>query len=334
MLEITESKLSQFVVHYVDDNVVFSEEQKHVNDILLEAALTELAFYKVDFEQQFDFFHETNINLNEVYTYAQAIFADRAQFLAQSKHIATHLQVASHHPNIKPGELFIGLFDNCLWNNEMRPVLAIAKIEDREMFLNVQNDENKMSVQGIDGINVKKSAHVAIIIDQGNDLAPAVFLKTRRKEDVVYWQERFLKLRATDESYYKTNLALTQCKKYILKQNDFSNTDKLQYLNKTLAYFREQETFEVAPYLNEVFDDVETVQKDILMQSVGPYETEISDSAIAKVEKSFKRKIKLDENVEIQVNIRDINELDRVIEVGYDKETGRKFYKIYFDEEN
>lgn len=334
MLEITESKLSQFVVHYVDDNVIFSEEQKHVNDILLEAALTELAFYKVDFEQQFDFFHETNINLNEVYTYAQAIFADRAQFLAQSKHIATHLQVASQHPNIKPGELFIGLFDNCLWNNEMRPVLAIAKIEDREMFLNVQNDENKMSVQGIDGINVKKSTHVAIIIDQGDDLAPAVFLKTRRKEDVVYWQERFLKLRATDESYYKTNLALTQCKKYILKQDDFSNTDKLQYLNKTLAYFREQETFEVEPYLNEVFESIESVQKDILMQSVGPYETDISEGAIAKAEKTFKRKIKLDENVEIQVNVRDIHELERVIEVGYDKETGRKFYKIYFDEEN
>lgn len=334
MLEITESKLSQFVVHYVDDNVIFSEEQKHVNDILLEAALTELAFYKVDFEQQFDFFHETNINLNEVYTYAQAIFADRSQFLAQSKHIATHLQVASQHPNIKPGELFIGLFDNCLWNNEMRPVLAIAKIEDREMFLNVQNDENKMSVQGIDGINVKKSTHVAIIIDQGDDLAPAVFLKTRRKEDVVYWQERFLKLRATDESYYKTNLALTQCKKYILKQDDFSNTDKLQYLNKTLAYFREQETFEVEPYLNEVFESIESVQKDILMQSVGPYETDISEGAIAKAEKTFKRKIKLDENVEIQVNVRDIHELERVIEVGYDKETGRKFYKIYFDEEN
>ncbi|MER1999714.1 MAG: nucleoid-associated protein [Lysinibacillus sp.] len=334
MLEVTDSKLSQFVVHYVDDGIVFSDEQKKVDDILLEAALTELAFHKVDFEQQFDFFHETNINLNEVYTYAQAIFADRTQFHAQSKHIATHLQVASQHPNIKPGELFVGLFDNCLWHNETRQVLAIAKIEEREMFLNVQNSDNLMTVQGIDGINVKKSTHVAIIIDQGADVAPAVFLKTRRKEDVVYWQERFLKLRATDESFYKTNLALTQCKKYILKQEDYSNTDKLNYLNKTLEYFREQETFEVEPYIQNVFDKVETVQKDILMQTISPYETDISESAIAKAEKTFKRKIKLDENVEIQVNIRDIKQLDRVLEIGFDKETGRKFYKIYFDEEN
>ena len=334
MLEVNESKLSQFVVHYVDDTIVFSEEQKKLNDLILEAALTELAFYKVDMEQQFDFFHETNINLNEVYTYAQAIFADKTQFFAQSKHIATHLQASSQHPNIKPGELFIGLFENCLWRNEMRTVLAIAKIEDREMFLNVQNSENTMMVQGVDGINVKKSNNVAIIVDQGDEEAPAVFLKTRRKKDVVYWQERFLKLRATDESFYKTNLALTQCKKYILKQEDFSNTDKLHYLNKTLEFFREQDSFELAPYIDNVFDGVEDVQKDILMQSVGAYETEISNSAIAKAEKTYKRKIKLDENVEIQVNIRDIDQLDKVIEVGYDKETNRKFYKIYFDEEN
>ena len=156
MIDVNESKLSQFVVHYVDDTVVFSEEQTKINDIILEAAMTELAFYKVDTEQQFDFFHETSIDLNEVYTYAQAIFADKQQFYAQSKHIATHLQVASQHPNIKPGELFVGLFENCLFHNELRNVLALVKIEDREMFLNVQNQDNTMMVQGVDGINVKK----------------------------------------------------------------------------------------------------------------------------------------------------------------------------------
>ena len=334
MLDVNESKLTQFVVHYVDDVVVFSEEQPKVNDIILEAALTELAFYKVDTEQQFDFFHETNINLNEVYTYAQAVFADKQQFFTQSKNIATHLQASSQHPNIKPGELFVGFFENCMFQNELRNVLAIAKIEDREMFLNVQNTDNTMQVHGVDGINVKKSSHAALIIDMGGEEAPAVFIKTRRKEDVVYWQERFLKLRATDENFYKTNLALTHVKKYILKQDDFSNTEKLNYLNKTLDFFREQEKFEVDPYIDNVFESVEDVQKDILKQTVAPYETDISDSAIAKAAKSYKRKIKLDETVEIQVNVRDVSDIEKILEVGYDKETNRKFYKIYFDEEN
>ena len=69
------------------------------------------------------------------------------------------------------------------------------------------------------------------------------------------------------------------------------------------------------------------------MQTVKPYETTISESAIAKAEKSYKRKIKLDSNIEIQVNVRDIEEVNKLIEVGYDETTNRKFYKIYFEEE-
>ena len=201
------------------------------------------------------------------------------------------------------------------------------------MFLDVKNDENKMIVNGVDGINVKKINNVAIIVDMGADEAPIVFMKAKKKEDVVYWQEKFLKLKVTDENFHKTNLALTECKKYILKEEGFSNTDKLDYLNKTLDYFRKEEQFQVGDYIETVFEKVEEVQKDVLVQSVKPYETAISESAIAKAEKGYKRKIKLDSNIEIQVNVRDIEEVNEIIEVGYDETTKRKFLKIYFEEE-
>ena len=74
-------------------------------------------------------------------------------------------------------------------------------------------------------------------------------MKAKKKEDVVYWQEKFLKLKVTDENFHKTNLALTECKKYILKEEGFSNTDKLDYLNKTLDYFRKEEQFQVGDYI-------------------------------------------------------------------------------------
>ena len=85
---------------------------------MLEAAFTQLAFHKIDFEQQYEFFHETDIGLNEVYTYVNSIFDHESSFLEQSKNIATHLHSVSQHPNIKSGELFIGLFENCLWHTE------------------------------------------------------------------------------------------------------------------------------------------------------------------------------------------------------------------------
>ena len=333
MLEVMDSKLTQYVLHHVSDTLVLGDEAFTQPEVLLEAAFTQLAFNKVDFEQQYEFFHETDIGLNEVFTYANSIFDSEINFLEQTKHIATHLQSVSQHSNIKSGELFIGLFDNCLWGAETKKVISIVKIDEKEIFLDVKNEQDKMIVNGIDGINVKKINNVAVIMDMGPDVAPAVFMKTKKKDDVVYWQERFMKIKVADEQYHNTNLALTECRKIINKEEAFTNTEKLGLLNKTLEYFRFEKEFQVDDYIETVFEGANSVPKDLIVNSVTPFETVISESAIDKAEKSYKRKIKLDSNIEIQVNVRDIDEIDELIEVGYDEATNRKFYKIYFQEE-
>ena len=333
MLEVSDSILAQYVVHSIGDALVLAEDAYSRPEVLLEAAFTQLAFNKLDFDQQYKFFHETNLGLNELYTYIKAIFDNETSFFKQSKHIATHLQSASGHPNIKNGELFIGLFENVIWHNEAKKAIAIVKIDEKEIFLDVKNEQNKVIVQGIDGINVKKVNNMAVIVDMGADESPVIFIKTKKKEDVVYWQERFLKIKVADEHYHKTNLALTECKKYILKEENFTNTEKLGLLNKTLEYFKNEEEFQVNDYIETVFENTEPPQKDPIINNVKPYETIISESAIAKAEKSYKRKIKLDDIIEIQVNVQHIEQVDELIEVGYDEATNRKFYKIYFQEE-
>ncbi|MEK5232767.1 nucleoid-associated protein [Lysinibacillus sp. FSL K6-0232] len=333
MLEVSESTLAQYSMHFIGETLILGEEALTQPEVMLEAAFTQLAFHKIDMEQQYEFFHEITITLNEVYTYAKAIFTQENSFLEQSQNIAKHLHSVSQHPNIKSGELFIGLFDNCLLLDETKKVIAIVKIDEKEIFLDVQNDHHQMTVNGIDGINVKKINNAAIIIDMGPDQPPAVFIKTKRKEDIVYWQERFLKIKAADEHYYKTDLALAECKKYILKEEHYTSTEKLGLLNKTLDYFRNEEEFQVDHYIDTVFEQIDATEKDIIVKTVKPYETIISDSALEKAEKKYKRKIKLDSNIEIQVNIQHIEHIDELIEVGYDEATNRKFYKIYFQDE-
>lgn len=334
MLEVSESKLMQYIVHGIEDTLILGDEVFPQPEVMLEAAFTQLAFSKIRVDQQYEFFHETNLDLNELYTYAKAIFNDENSFLVQSQHIATHLHSVSNHPNIHDGDLFIGLFENCMVGTETRKVLSIVKIDEREIFLDVKSDQNRMIVNGVDGINVKKINNAAIIVDMGPDEEPAVFIRTRRKDDVVYWQERFLKIKVTDEEYEKTDLALQEVKKIILKEESFTNTEKLGLLNKTLDYFRNEEQFQVDDYIDTVFEAPDEVQRDVIVNSVKPYETIISESAIEKAEKSYRRKIKLDDNIEIVVNVRDIEQVDELIKVGYDEETGRKFYKIYFEEED
>lgn len=333
MLEVSESTLAKYSMHYISDMLILGEEEYSRPEILLEAAFAQLAFNKINFDQQYEFFHETDVSLNEIYTYAKKIFNEESDFLKQAQHIATHLHSSSQHPQIKSGELFIGLFKNCIWNNQPRRAISIVKIDEKEIFLDVKTDHNKMSVNGIDGINVKKGNNAAVIVDMGSDEPPAVFIKTKRKEDIVYWQERFLKIRVKDEQFYKTNLALSECKKYILKDESFSNTEKLGLLNKTLDYFRNEEEFEVDEYIETVFEKADPVQKDVIVNTVKPYETIISGYAVEKTEKTYKRKIKLDDNIEIQVHLQNIDQVDELIEVGYDEATNRKYYKIYFEEE-
>lgn len=334
MLDVSESKLVKYVMHHVGEQLVLNDEAYAQPEILLQAAFTQLAFHKIDWEQQYEFFHETDITFNEVYTYVKFIFGQEDSFLEQSKNIATHLNSSSMHPAIKNGELFIGLFENCiLATGTTKKALAIVKIEDKEIFLDVKNSEDKVVVNGIDGINVKKANNMAVIVDMGADEKPLVFIKTKKKEDVVYWQERFLKIKVADEYYHKTNLALTEVKKYILKEESYSNPEKLELLNKTLDYFRSEEEFHATNYIDTVFLKADASQKDIIVNTVKPYETIISESAIIKAEKSYKRKIKLDSNIEIQVNVHNIEQMNELIEVGFDEKTNRKFYKIYFEEE-
>lgn len=333
MLEVSESKLTSYIFHGIEDNLILGDEVFTQPEVMLEAAFTQLSFSKVKFDQQYDFFHETDVELNEVYTYAQSILADGDNFFEQSQHIATHLHSVSNHPNIKNGSLFIGVFDNCLVGDEAKKVLAIVKIDEKELFLDVKSEQDKMIVNGIDGINVKKINNAAVIVDMGPDESPAVFMRTRRKEDIVYWQERFLKVKVADEHYEKTNLALQEMRKYILKEEEYSNPEKLNYLNKTLEYFRSEEEFQVDHYIEEVFEKPEEVQREVIVNTVKPYETIISERAIEQVENSYKRKIKLDDHIEIVVNVRDIEAVDQLIETGRDEETGRNYYKIYFEEE-
>lgn len=74
----------------------------------------------------------------------------------------------------------------------------------------------------------------------------------------------FLKLKVADEHYHKTNLALTECKKYIIKEENYSNTEKLGYLNKTLDYFRNEEEFQVDNYIDTVFEKLIRSKKILL----------------------------------------------------------------------
>lgn len=336
MIEVSDSQLSRYAIHVVgnanEGTVTLSNDVLHATTLELEAAWTDVAFQKFEQMEEYRFFHESSLTLHDMYVYATEIFRSESEFLLQSQLIAKHLHNASTHPNIKEGELFVGLFENVAWVDRAVRVLAIMKIDDKETFINVSQQDGQLHVSDVAGISVKRPNNTALIVQLAEDDV-RVFVRTRKKDETLYWTERFLQAKIADESYVKTNEALKLCKKLITKDDTFSNTEKIDYLTKTLDYFYESEQLSPTNYVNAVFDEPEEALRDTVVTMLTPLATPISLSAVEKAEKSYKRKIKLDEHIEIQVTMNSQDDVARFIETGID-ESGRKYYKLYYSEES
>lgn len=134
MLEVSESKLAQYVVHYVSDTLVYGEEAFSQPEVMLEAAFTQLAFNKLDFEQQYEFFHETAIGLNEVYTYVKAIFDEDASFLEQSKiSLATYI-VHLGIRILKVASCLLAYLTIVFCLQSQRKLLPLSKLKKKKCF--------------------------------------------------------------------------------------------------------------------------------------------------------------------------------------------------------
>jgi len=119
-------------------------------------------------------------------------------------------------------------------------------------------------------------------------------------------------------------------------QTDISKADKVDFLNKSVDYFKKNENFNMTTFATEV------IGKPGIIDSFNQYKTDyelarelailenftISESAVKKQSRSIKSVIKLDKNFHIYVH----GDRD-MIEQGTD-EQGRKYYKIYYNKES
>jgi hypothetical protein len=113
-------------------------------------------------------------------------------------------------------------------------------------------------------------------------------------------------------------------------------TDQLDLLYRSGLYFKENDAFEIDDYAASLFPDEEKQEafkafRDSYAKAYAvPLEDkfDISDQAVKKEFKVLKSVIKLDKNFHIYVHGR-----RDLIERGYDENKGKKYYKVYFEEE-
>ena len=350
MITFVEASITSLSIHQIGNKhaggaLSLSDKPILLKDEILEMLLKE--FFIAPFEKTsewFQFSHPNNdLDLNELYHFAGKTFKIPESAHNNSMEIAKHLFAKSDHPKIKPGELYVALFDDLLVNGKLEQAIGIFKSEIKESYLAVDKDSTGFEIRYEEqGINIKKLDKGCLIInsDAAEGYKIAVIDQTNRTE-AAYWMDEFLKLSVKNDEYTQTHNTLSIFKKFVTEKMDeefdLSRTDKIDLLNRSITYFKKKEDFNLNEFSNDVISNGKgiTMFKNFKQEYENEFKTEISDNfqiasaAVKKQAKAFKSVLKLDKNFHIYVHGN--NDL---IEKGFDEEKKMSYYKIYFWEES
>lgn len=344
MIEFTDIKLDAICVHQVgnklrDESLKISQENSSFGDIETEKYLLKYFLSPFNNNEVYNFTHSSELELNEVYVFAKRLFTLPELFYKTSVDISKHLYEKSTHPKINGGELCVCYFKNCLFDGTICDAIGFFKSEIKDVFLKIDTTGVRANIEHENGINVNKLDKGCLIFNIEEENGFKVCIIDSKSKDTQYWKDEFLKIKPASDNYHHTNNFLGITKQFLTKQLpddvDISKSEQIDFLNRSVEYFKTNESFNKEDFEEKVFGKEEIIQSfrnfDNSYRQENEIELnddfEISSQAVKKQARAFKRVLKLDANFDIYIK----GNKD-LIEKGVD-EDGRKFYKFYYDEE-
>jgi hypothetical protein len=337
-------KMNKLIVHLVGnknngDVVRFSSVETDFETV--EESFSFLMNNSFNFEDLYAFHFLPTLALNPVYQFVKSIFEDPTSFVAQTQNAARILFDKSNHPKIKGGELQVAYFKGCCINGDIVDGIGFFKSENKESFLKVLTTKQGFDLESEMGIAVKKLDKGCFIFNtqEEDGYLVAVVDNTNRGEEAQYWKDEFLGVQAIANEFHQTNQFLGIAKTFVTHQLDeefeSNKADKIDLLNRSMSYFKNHEQFDKKEFEKEVFQDPDLVKSFRKFDKQYREENEldlsdqfdISTQAVKKQARVFKTVLKLDKNFHVY-----IHGDKSLIEQGVEKD-GRKFYKLYFEEE-
>ncbi len=342
MLDFSQAELSRLSIHQVgnklnEEGIIASQEEVAISDNI--ASLLTSYFTKPFKNLEFyNFAHESDLNFNEVFTYAKSIFSDPGGLHLQSINLAKHLYEQSNHPKIKSGELYVSYFENCYLNGELIEVVGLFKSEQKETYLKVFPEGKSFLVNSDNGININKLDKGCLIFNDNVDEGYRVLIiDNTNREDAQYWKERFLNVKPQEDTFYHTKNYLQMCKSFATEAfPEADRIDQLSLVQESAKFFKEEELFDKLRFEEKVLQEPEIIdafenykenyqqQKDIQIFD----EFDINSEAVKKLKRVFKSVIKLDKNFHVYVHGN-----RNLIRKGFDEESQMSFYQLFFKEE-
>lgn len=336
--------ISKIIVHKVGNKI--NQESLFLSPYPLEleedmkTQLEEFFHKGFKSEEQFQFYSDSYLMNNPVYSAVSEIFEDPQKFQWESENLAKHLYEVAENPRIQGGELFVVYFEGEETEAGKIDSIGLFKTERKEPFLKINTSEDDAYELERDfGVGLSKLDKGAIIYNNSKETGYVLSVIDNNKNgDLYYWFEDFLKVRQREDDYFHTQETLAVYKDYVTKQlpQEFEVTkaDQADLLNKSINFFKEKEEFDLDQFAEEVLQSKDLLDSFINYKTDYEQDTQMSisesfpinPSAVKKQQRHFKSVIKLDKNFHIYVHG------DRkMIETGQDEKG--KYYRLYFDKE-
>lgn len=292
--------------------------------------------------ERYAFCHSSSLEYNEVYTFVRGIFRDRRSLYEQSVRIASHLFEVSLHPKIKPGELYVGYFNDLPDDGSVLDAVGIFKAETRSLFADLIPGDGDLDLQLKEGVELARMDKGCLILNRGEEQGYEllIFDANGKGEEAQFWKDKFLGVLIRQNEFLQTQGFLTLTKNYVTQQLpgefEVSKTEQIDILNRSMDYFKTHGNFDRNEFETEVLHHEDLIQsfrnydeQYRKNHELDPVESfEISPHAVKRQARVFKSVIKLDKNFHIYVHGN-----RELIEKGFDEAVGKHYYKIYFDQE-
>lgn len=336
------TKLTNCILHVVgnksdDDGVFLSDKSIELNEET-SGILQKYLLGQVLTDGYCEFWHESQLELNEVYSFVKSIFEDNSVFEEKSTSIAKHLYACSTHPKIKSGELCVVFLKNIIVDTVTCDAVGLFKSENKDIFLRIVMDGGRSSIMSETGININKLDKAAIIFNTQAETGywVTVIDRTNKATEAKYWTDDFLKVRPCNNSYNQTENLIAMTRSFVSHlPEDGNKSEKALMVQRSMEAVKAS-SVNMEDYALEVFKDEdvarqfsEYTRKKSEEEGLGlDDEIKISPLAVKKKQTTTLTTVKLDGNFDIR-----IHGGEQFIEQGYDEEKGMRYYKLYYREE-
>lgn len=312
-----------------DEGVSFSDSLCQMDSV--EEPFLKLINSAFKFNDWKQFYYIDDLELNPAYRFVTKIFDDETCIVQQANNLARHLYEQSIHPNIKIGEFYVVLLDNCEVDGEQMQAIGLFKSEVRETVLTVKMEKNRLVLSSEIGMSLKKLEKGCIVfnIDRENGYKVAVVDNTGSNTDAHYWVDNFLHVCNCEDDYHQTERLAELCRGFVEKVSEQSAVDGVIIAKKATEVLKTTESLSMAGLADVICQNEEQKLEFAAYRKSFEEENGTLNDEVALVKKAVNYKpvsrmnvLKIGNDFEVKVMNPDAR-----IETGEDK--SGKWWKLY-----